>query len=586
MAEKDRGMGFFRSVFGRSAKPDLEEENFTEKQLEPEVEVVDEASLAAQRLALLKNAADLPSMKGNLLQLWQKWAGESMPPRLSLLSGFRDDEITFDKLQMERETVRVSLQLEQVARKRFKDVEKVAQQEDGFLNALPHVFVSQDKMLAWLFIFPSVGERGALQQENIVGALKTARVTTGILQQKIEYAFEEKQYFQLIPVAVGTPAIQGQNGTVTELFQRHESLKVKIDDEGVADYRYSNYVRQVREGEVICEMTLPVPGTPGVRVDGTVVEPKPVKPASPPRGANTRVTDDGLQMVSTIEGNLEFEGQGFHVKPVLTIRGDVDYGTGNINFLGDVHVTGDVRENFAVTASGSVTVDGLVEGAQIEAGGDLLISRGVAGDNRAVIRSKGVVRAKYLENCTVYASKGVYADCVMNSHIFSDSFIEVCSGRGSVIGGTLTAAQVIRAKVIGAKSGRKTELALGALPYVQIELNDIQTELTDNRREMDELDRQMSFLSRQKSPDGDDSRLAKARMRKSVLEMKEQQLHKRLEKLEPMIQDVSKCRLEANEIYPITTLTIREAVWTARDVKIRCKVHYDKLEQELKEDFW
>jgi uncharacterized protein (DUF342 family) len=231
-------------------------------------------------------------------------------------------------------------------------------------------------------------------------------------------------------------------------------------------------------------------------------------------------------------------------------------------------------------------VDGLVEAARIEAGGDLLISRGVVGDNRAMIRSKGTVRVKYLENCVVYASQGVYADCVMNSQIFSDSFIEVCSGRGSVIGGALTAAQNIRAKMIGAKSGRKTELALGVLPYVQIELQDIQDDLEANRKETEELDRQLGFLERQRGLEGSDAHLAKARMRRSVLEMKEQQLLKRLEKLEPMMQDVTQCSLECNEIYPITTLTVREAVWTAREVKIRCKVYYSKEEKDLKETFW
>ena len=155
-----------------------------------------------------------------------------------------------------------------------------------------------------------------------------------------------------------------------------------------------------------------------------------------------------------------------------------------------------------------------------------------------------------------------------------------------MIGGALTAAQNIRAKVIGAKSGRKTELTLGVLPYVQIELNDIHEDLENNSKETEELDRQLGFLERQRGLEGSDARLAKARMRRSVLEMKEQQLLKRLEKLEPMMQDVAKCRLEANEIYPITTLTIREAVWTAREVKIRCKVHYDKEEQELKEGYW
>lgn len=586
MAEKDRNRNFLRSVFSRSAKPEVKEEDREEERWERRR---DDARPAETVPALdqfsLTTAGELPSVKGNMLQVWQKWAGEKIPPVLSLVSGLTMSEIIFDQHQLEREAVRISLQLEQAARKRLTTLEKVSQQELGSLDAVVQAFVSQDKLMAWVFVFPPYGE-GTLHMESIGSALKEAKVNTGIDQQTVTRIFDEKLYFCIVPVATGTPPVQGQNGTVNELYERNPELEVMIDEEGVADYKYTNYVRQVRQGDVICELTLPVPGEPGVRVDGSVVEPKPVKPAVPPRGANTRITDDGLAMVATIDGHLEFENHAFQVRPVLNIRGDVDYGTGNINFLGDVHVTGDVRENFSVIASGSITVDGLVEAARIEAGGDLLISRGVVGDNRAMIRSKGIVRVKYLENCVVYASKGVYADCVMNSQIFSDSFIEVCGGRGSVIGGALTAAQYIRAKMIGAKSGRKTELTLGVLPYVQIELQDIQEDLVTNRKETEELDRQLGFLERQRGMEGSDGRLAKARMRRSVLEMKEQQLLKRLEKLEPMMQDVTQCRLECNEIYPITTLTVREAVWTAREVKVRCKVYYSKEEKDLKETFW
>jgi hypothetical protein len=82
---------------------------------------------------------------------------------------------------------------------------------------------------------------------------------------------------------------------------------------------------------------------------------------------------------------------------------------------------------------------------------------------------------------------------------------------------------------------------------------------------------------------GSDTRLAKARMRRSVLEMKEQQASKRLSSLDPMMTDVSRCRLECDVIYPITVVTIQEAVWKAKEVKRRCKIVYDVDECIIKE---
>jgi hypothetical protein len=326
-----------------------------------------------------------------------------------------------------------------------------------------------------------------------------------------------------------------------------------------------------------------VEGQPGLRVDGKVVEAKSVKPAKAPGGANTAMTPDGLHLVATRAGHLEFSNGAFVVRPVLEIKGDVDYSTGNIDFNGDVHVCGDVRENFVIRASGTVTVDGLVEAATVEAGGDLTITRGVVGDNRAVLRSRGCVRVKYLENCVVYAGECVFADCIMTSHIFSDDAICVQTGRGSVIGGALTAAKSIRASVIGSQSGIQTKLTLGELPFVQSELQNIKKDLLAIEQEKRELSRCISATSEGQGLEGNSSKIAKARMRMSVLGIKEQQLHKRKERLSVMEPDYSNCVLECSIVYPVTTLNVEKASWVARDMRRYCKLRFDEGMGEIVE---
>ena len=71
-------------------------------------------------------------------------------------------------------------------------------------------------------------------------------------------------------------------------------------------------------------------------------------------------------MIAARSGHLEFANNAFHVRPVLEIKGDVDYGTGNIDFNGDVHIFGDVREGFDVRATGTIIINGLVEAATVE----------------------------------------------------------------------------------------------------------------------------------------------------------------------------------------------------------------------------
>ena len=83
--------------------------------------------------------------------------------------------------------------------------------------------------------------------------------------------------------------------------------------------------------------------------------------------------------------------------------------------------------------------------------------------------------------------------------------------------------------------------------------------------------------------EGISEKLAHARMRWSVLRIKEQQLVKRRERLQPMAPDISRCRIEGEIIYPVTSLEVQTAIWTATTVRRNCKVVYDAKMDELRE---
>lgn len=525
----------------------------------------------------------LPEIKGSVLQLWKLWAGEETPPLLQLIVSKNAQNRDLAMQRLERERVRLIVQLEQDAKKRLQQMEKGKALGHFSLDSSCHVYISKDKMLAWALFFPPIGPEGKFEAGAMGNALQMARVTTGIDSNKVIRVLQDPRYFELIPIAEGTEPVEGSNGKLIELFTREATKEVVIDLDGKADYRALNYVRQISENERICNIIPPKEGTPGVQVDGKVINPKAVKAAKVPKGINTVISEDGRYLVAERNGHLEFANGLFHVRPVLEVKGDVDYSTGNIEFDGDIHVYGDVREGFEVRATGTVTIDGLVEGATVETGGDLVISRGVVGDHRALLRSKGNVRVKYLENCVLYAGKTVYADCVMTSQVFSDDAINVTSGRGSVIGGNMTAAHSICAKVVGAQSGRRTELTLGALPYVQTELQTIEEEISVLRTEIERIDRDLAFLEAAGGLNGSNPKLGKVRMRRSVLSMQEKKLVARQQSLAPMHPDLSKCRFEANAVYPVTALKIQNRVWVAREIRRRCRLVYDEANKEIKE---
>ena len=74
------------------------------------------------------------------------------------------------------------------------------------------------------------------------------------------------------------------------------------------------------------------------------------------------------------------------VYPISNIDSDIDYHTGNIDFNGDVVISGSVQPQFSVKATGTISIGGYVEpGEYISAGGDILVKRGVVGANTELV---------------------------------------------------------------------------------------------------------------------------------------------------------------------------------------------------------
>ena len=518
-------------------------------------------------------------VQGPLLELWKKFNSDELTPgRMPMLNDEKLAALHPTKQKFELERLHLAAQLETDTKKRLDEIRHAQERENKALDAICRVYVSKDKLIAWCFAFPPCEGGEELSSAMVGMALEKAGVKVGIDPQGMVAIFQEPRYLRLVPMAFGEPPVEGEDGQITENFPRELTREVVVDEHGIADYRAMNYVQIIKKGSVICDITPPVKGTPGTRLDGKPIPPRSVQMPKVPRGVNTTLSEDGCQLLATMDGHLEYSNGAFHVRPVLEIHGDVDYKTGNIDFIGDVQITGDVRENFSVRATGSITVDGIVEGATVNAGGDLTITRGVVGDGHALLKCRGVFRVKYVENSQVYAGGSVYADCIMTSHVFSDQAIEVTDGHGSVIGGTLTAGEAIRANTIGAQSGRRTELTLGVLPYTEGERKELADRVHEVEHEIETLQWECKQLEG-KEP----AKAAEKRGRLPILQLKASRLAKKYEELKEREADITKCRFECGTVYPMTFLELGPLKWSTDQIRRQCKIIYDEESGALRE---
>lgn len=456
--------------------------------------------------------------------------------------------------EAQAELLRLKLLVNNSANSRF-ELLRTQRKETGELS-LPDldpqvtVFLSKDALTAWLLIYPPVGDGRQVEWSDLDRALAEQEVHWGIDEDLLNAIPQDpERYFKLFLVARGTAAMNGTDGRVVDIFPRTEERKLTIDENNRVDYSDLHFIHNVEKGGVICRIIPPTDGIPGRTVQGKEVPAKNGKPAAAPKGRNTALSEDGRALVATTTGHVEFSGRSFQVKPVLDIPGNVDFSVGNINFLGDICIHGDICSGFSVRAMGTITVDGVVEACTVEAGRDLIVARGVQGDNQAVIRAQRNIFAKYLENSCIYAKMDLETECIINCEVYCGGAVTVRTGHQSIIGGRVHAAHEVSAGVIGSRVGNRTDIVLGGQPCEEFDY-DLLT------KEIQELEETMERTERQPDSPSKISHMGKLRMQLTLSRGKLEELNK--EKLQQAMepQDPGLRRMTCNTVFPGAVLTI------------------------------
>jgi len=239
------------------------------------------------------------------------------------------------------------------------------------LDALPCFFLSSDKLLAWLLVFPPTRGGQELTRSQLYEALVEQGIGYGVDKRLMDQlAHSDRMYFKLYLAAQGKPAFNGKNGNIVDNFPRVIERTMEVNEFDQVDYTALNLIRSVERGQEICHLIKPTEGEPGRSVLDEEIPAKSGRDVPLPRGRNTEISEDGMQLLASISGSVEFTGQNFQVNPVLEIAGDVDFSTGSLNFTGDINIQGNVLSGFAVRAMGNIRVAGVVEARGSASGGD------------------------------------------------------------------------------------------------------------------------------------------------------------------------------------------------------------------------
>ncbi len=464
--------------------------------------------------------------------------------------------VRIDEEALYSECAQFSSKMQSLSNAFKRTAESTQEQAPQPKAAQAYLYVSKDRMAAWFFVIPPFNDGQDIKEEDLKSILNQEHVSIGIMEESLKSIVENQIYGQAVLVAKGILARNGIDGSIKDHYKRDLKIEFIEDENGSVDYKNLNNIQSVKEGEVISSIALAVPGENGMTITG---QPYPctIKGTDVlvPVGRNTKLTEDRTLLVSQKTGHVTFINGKFQVDPILKINGNIDNSTGNLDYDGDILITGDVRNGFSVKATGRIDIRGSVEGAQITALGSITIASGMSGNGRGTLTSDSDVKCRYLEHCTVTAKGNVYAESIINSKIESCQDIVVTSGMGVIIGGTLLAANTINARVIGSKVRRLvTELIIANVPRNVEESARLARELEQLHHNMSEVRKNITYLETTQRQDRQQL-LDDLKQASTYLNLREQEITNRLEEITAIDKEQSGI-IQCQQLLPVVRIRI------------------------------
>lgn len=361
------------------------------------------------------------------------------------------------------------------------------------------VSISPDELKAFVTLYKVEGAT-KISKDEIIRALENQKVTFGIKENVINYYSENPVYNEAICVAEGIAAENGKNGAVIYHFDTTVDKTPTLLEDGRINYRELNLIQSVKVGQILCTLEPALMGVQGKTVKGRVLVAVNGRPAILPRGKNVAASEDGQSLYATAEGEVEFLDQSkVSVYTNHEIPADVDNSTGNVSFVGSVIIKGNVLSGFSVEAGGNVEVYGVVEGATIKAGGNIILRRGMQGMGKGTLVAGGDIVARYIEYCNVEAKNNIQSEAVLHSNIKCGNKLELTGRKGLLVGGTCKVGKIIIAKVIGSHMATVTDLEVGIDPTVRERYKKAKEDLVSMESDIKKADQAIVILKRLES---------------------------------------------------------------------------------------
>ena len=429
--------------------------------------------------------------------------------------------------------------------------------------------------------YPEVDGGKKLSKDEILWLLNKRGIKFGIKEDVIEKYLAERFYCTSYIIAEADPPVEGSDASIEYCFNTDLSRKPKMNEDGSVDFHQLDNLSKVEKDQVLAILTPAVPGKPGMDVLGRAIPPKKVNFLFLKQSKNARLSPDGLKLISNVNGHAVLTDKQVFVSDTYEIAGNVDTETGDVEYNGNVKIAGNVNSGYKVVAEGDVIVEGIVEGAEIFAAGQIILKRGIQGMGKGKLNAGGNIIAKFIESAEVNAGGYIRTESIMHSKVSSGAEIVVAGKKGFITGGQIRASKSIEAKTAGSVMGTQTIIEVGENMVFVEEERALLAERRSIKESLEKAEKIIFYLSkkikdREQLPPEKIIQFQQLSASKAEFKKRLDEIEKRLDELDILLENSTKGFVQVDDvIYPGCKVTVSSVTTYIKSETKHCRLIRD-----------
>ncbi|MDG5788164.1 FapA family protein [Evansella sp. AB-P1] len=427
------------------------------------------------------------------------------------------------------------------------------------LNQYLEIGISTDKMIATIKQLESFDEETKITIEDLNELLMVYGIQFGIHNDILQQIVEKKVSFP-VEIAKGKAPIRGIDAYLKPLLPTQDKEDITEENTQTVDFKKVIEIPAVTQGTVVGVKVEKVEKVNGMNVFGHEEVAKEGRDIKLRPGKNTRVSENGCEIISTIDGQMSIERKVIHVFPIYEVHGDLDMKVGNIDFIGNVVIRGGVPSGYKVVAQGDIRILGSVESAQIESGGSVFIQQGIVAQGKGSIRANGDLHTSFINQGNVDVKGNIHVtQSILHSQVQAQGFVYCKNGRGNIVGGHISAGTGMEVNDVGNSMNTPTVIFLGINQQIINSQQRLAGEYDQTKDELAKLDLLITRLTEMEKTSGlsTKERLMKLRIRNTILETsgKLEEITTKLEDLKSHFEDEQDVHIKIfKNVFPNTDI--------------------------------